>query len=407
MATPLEDRPFENYRAAISSPDYFFGRQSLLESIKRSPFRVRILLGGRRCGKTSALNAICWSLLNRTQANAQAHALPVLINLQQEQPNSLDNLRYLLIARLRETLEIYRQDNLSSFRRNYKRFLRQIPGGSISIPMFSLDVTNPDVDRALIHEDFRQDLLKLLKKLQKFEFDGVCFLFDGAEFIVQQDWANDAWSYFRALKDTDTAIKPFLGLIFSGYRNLRDYQQRVGSPLLNIAELDWLSPLEDTDATMLIAKRCQDENILLPEVEVNLVSEWSGRHPYLIQQVLNNFLNSYRKGQSCPPETLLFQQIRQHDRDFSSWWDASRSAYGFSEIEQSIYLALSQCKESSIKSLAQQTRLSLGNVADTLEVLVGTGVVLPMGNDKYKVGAKLFEEWVLQEKTPTQKLLEE
>lgn len=400
MATALTrpgDRPCENFRAAIDDPHYFFGRQTLLDAVTRSPFRVRILLGGRRSGKTSTLNAIRWSLLN-VPATQPGRALPVLFNLQQEQPKSLDNLRYLLVARLQDALETYKKGKTSNLRQSYNRLLRQLPGGGIDLFGISLEVKNPDVERELIHEDFRQDLLKLLKQLQKQQFEGGCFLIDGAEFIVTQDWANDAWSYFRALKDTDTALKPFIGLFFSGYRNLKEYQQRVGSPLLNIAELDWLSPLKESDIRALIGRRQQDENVVLTGAEIEAVITWAGGHPYLTQQVLNLLLDDRHQNKSRPIDSLIAQHIRQCDRDFSAWWSADHASYGFSQMEQTVYLALAQQQAGSVASLAKLTELSLGNVADVLEVLVGTGVVLQVEDDRYQIGARLFQQWVTQER---------
>jgi hypothetical protein len=37
-------------------------------------------------------------------------------------------------------------------------------------------------------------------------------------------------------------------------------------------------------------------------------------------------------------------------------------------------------------------------VEDTLEVLAGTGVIRQLDDERYAVGAKLFEQWVAQER---------
>ena len=58
MADSLKQRPFDNFRVTITDPPYFFGRNELLAAVQRSPFQVRILLGGRRIGKTSLLRAV-------------------------------------------------------------------------------------------------------------------------------------------------------------------------------------------------------------------------------------------------------------------------------------------------------------------------------------------------------------
>ncbi|HSF74969.1 MAG TPA: helix-turn-helix domain-containing protein [Microcoleus sp.] len=389
-----------DFRLPIDEDRYFFGRSHLLSEIERDTFRVRIILGGRRLGKTSTLNAVKRHLLGISKDERQA--FPVLFNLQQERPKSLEQFRYLLIARLQEAFAEYYAGNQANWQKTYRRFLRQIPGGSIDLglPKFGLklNVTNPDCDRSLIHEDFRQDLLKIIKQLQQKQFTGVCFLLDGSEFIVSQDWANDAWSYLRALKDTDTALKPFVGFILSGYRDLKDYQQTVGSPLLNIAEVEWLGTLTESETRSLIAYRSQEEKILLTEAEVEQVIEWAGCHPYLTQQLLNEIFDNYPQEKLQFSDNFMLHLIRQHDRDFSAWWDEDKRTYGFGKTEQTVYLALLDRREGTAETLVQTTNLSFGEVADSLEVLAGTGVIQNLGDDRYKMGAKLFEQWVVQER---------
>ena len=249
----------------------------------------------------------------------------------------------------------------------------------------------------MLHDDFRQDLLEIIRQLQKQKFDGVCFLLDGAEFIVRQDWANDAWGYLRGLKDTDTALKPFLGFLLSGYRDLKEYQQRVGSPLLNIAEVEWLGSLTESETRALLTYRSQDEQNPLTDEEKNLIIEWAGYHPYLTQQMLNTIFDNPQMGKSRVTDSLISSLIREHDRDFSAWWDEEKRTYGFGKLEQKIYLALVEQQEGTAETLAQQTHFSFGQVSDALEVLVGTGVIWRLDEERYKIGAKLFEQWVRQE----------
>lgn len=383
-----------DFKLPIADTRYFFGRNDILKAVERSPFSVRILLGGHRLGKTSLLNAIQNRFL--TSSNSDYRAFPVLFNLQQERPENLDHLRYLMIARLQEAFAEYKEGRLSNWRKSYRRLLRQISGGEIKKVGISLKVTNPDYERRLINEDFRQDLLRILKSLKKKNFVGVCYLIDGAEFIVSQEWANDAWSYLRALKDTDTALKPFVGLIFSGYQDLKDYQQKVGSPLLNIAEVEWLEALKESDVRQLIAYRRQIENIFLTSEEIEQIIEWSGGHPYLIQQLLNTIFDYKNSDQSYIIDNLINNLIRQYDGDFSAWWDNKKKSYSFTAIERSVYLALIEKRMGTTESIAQNLDLSIGEIGDAFEVLAGTGVIEKIDDEQYKIGAKIFEQWVIQ-----------
>ncbi|MBW4561006.1 MAG: ATP-binding protein [Mojavia pulchra JT2-VF2] len=377
------ERPFDNYRVAITDPSHFFGRSELINTMLKSPFQVRILLGGRRLGKTSALRAVEWNLLN-PKTNYSRHAFPVLINLQLEQPKDLDNLRYLLIARLREAIERWREVPLAEIRQMYRDFLSQIKGGEVTLSFLKqldikLNINNPDSERRLNNDSFRLAFLKTTEELRKLNFQGVCFLIDGAEFIVRQNWATDAWSYLRGLKDTDTAIKPCLGLLLSGYRDLKEYQQRVGSPLLNIAEIEWLAPLTEEETKQLISDRAEQEKISLSEDKITSVIEWSGCHPYLIQQALNLIFDSNHQQDSRA--NLIDKLLQQHDKDFSAWWNAEHLSGSFGEDERKIYSALIEKRKATAKDLAQYTSFSRAKVIDALEVIAGTGIICQLDND--------------------------
>ena len=454
MADSLKQRPFDNFRVTITDPPYFFGRNELLAAVQRSPFQVRILLGGRRIGKTSLLRAVEWNLLNLNPsesahpvepgnqpaadkvrsgwmqklfptfsnlASAQVtseqttppqkqsirdgnRAFPVFISLQVEQPKDLDSFRYLLIARLREAMNRWRSVPDAALREQYRQFLSQVAGGEVTVGFLStmnlkVNIKNPNYEKRLPHDDFRKALLETIDELRTCQFDGICFLLDGSEFVVSQTWANDAWSYLRGVKDTDTALKPFIGFLFSGYRNLKDYQQAVGSPLLNIAEVDWLTALTPANTQALIVQRSQEENLELTEKEIMTVIEWAGGHPYLTQQLLNCLFDDYQKA-SRSVDSLKHELLRQHDRDFSAWWNDPQRPYSLGETERTVYRALIECRQGTAESLSQQTRLSYGEVADALEVLVGTGVIQQVDDEVWAIGSRLFEAWVVQQPEP-------
>ncbi len=389
------ERPFDNYRVAITEPSHFFGRSELINTMLKSPFQVRILLGGRRLGKTSALRAVEWNLFN-PHTKYLRRAFPVLINLQLEQPKDLDNLRYLLIARLREAIESWQQVPVTEICQMYREFLNQIPSTKITQNFLTklgiqFNTNNSDSEKRLSNDSFRFAFLKTTEELRKINFQGVCFLIDGAEFIVRQPWATDAWSYLRGLKDTDIAIKSALGLLLSGYRDLKEYQQRVGSPLLNIAEIEWLTTLSEEDTKKLVCDRTQKENISLSQNTIADIIEFSGCHPYLIQQSLNMIFDSNQQESF----TNLTQKLLQHhDKDFSAWWNAEHLSGCFSEDERQIYSALIKKSPATPQNLANYTSFSRVKTSEALEVIAGTGVISFINDEYYILGSRLFKEWV-------------
>ncbi len=421
MYDSVGERPFDNYRTPITEPSYFFGRSELIHTMLKFPFQVRILLGGRRLGKTSALRAIEWNLLdpnNNPDRNPNSkyfrRAFPVLIDLKLEQPKDLDNLRYILIARLREAMERWREIPVTNINQMYPEFLNQVKGAEVTLNFLSslninCNINNPDTEKRLNNDNFRLAFLKTkeeLRKQKELNFQGVCFLIDGAEFIVRQTWATDAWSYLRGLKDTDIAIKSALGLLLSGYRDLKEYQQRVGSPLLNIAEIEWLTTLSEEDTRKLICDRvshmsqtyeAEKENIFLSEDAIAQIIEWSGCHPYLIQQSLNMIFDSNQQcelEQQCLDTHLINKLLQHHDKDFSSWWNAEHLSGCFSEDERKIYCTLIKQRQATPKDLAKNTSFSRFKVSEALEVMAGTGVIHLLDDESYILGSRLFQEWV-------------
>lgn len=397
MANQPVERPFDDFKTAITDPPYFFGREDLLQSMWQLPFRIRILLGGRRLGKTSAMRAIEYKLLG-SYSLKDRRPFPVFVGLEVAQPKSLDHLRYLLISQLRDAIFRWKKTPWKNLREAYFSFLRQFAEGKINTGFMEFSVKNPDHERQLGNEDFRQALLRTIEELRGWEFEGICFLLDEAEFIVRQAWANDAWSYFRGLKDNDTALKPFLGLLLSGYRDIKEYEQRVGSPLLGIAEIVWLSRLSDAETRKLITHRTKTENMALDENDIASVVKWAGGHPFLTQQMLNIIFNARTAGVNLPFEQLVKKTIRHHDHDFTGWWNVAGKSDGFGKNERAVYEALLKQREGTAESLEDPTRLSNNKVANALEVLAGTGVIVKLDEERYGISLGLFEDWVAQQR---------
>lgn len=400
MANNLKDIP--NFKLAIDDPEYFIGRASILREVCQSPREIRILLGGRRIGKTSFLQAIQWNLLD-TNFDKSIRTFPVLINLQVEQPTSIDNLRYILVSRLREAMEKWQKVPESKLREMYQSYIRQVVDGEIGVNFLQLinvkvKVENPDRERRLIHDDFRRAMLQSIDDLKKSQFNGVCFLFDRAEFIAQQkEWASDAWSYFRGLKDTEPSLKPFLGFILSGYRELKEYQQEVGSPLLNIADISWLGALTDSEVTDLILCRQKNEGIQFQEKSMPLIVDWSGGHPYLTQQIVDVIFDKFRANEKIQVNDLKNDLLQQHDHDFSKWWNIKNETGGLSDNERKVYYALISQRQGEIKKLSNNIGLSPLKTKQALEVLVGSGVIRKLNDGVYRIGSSLFEDWVNQQ----------
>jgi hypothetical protein len=392
MANIVNSRPFDNFRTAITDPEHFVGRSELLGSVLGNSRHIHILLGGRRIGKTSALRAIEWHMLD-ANGLSDRRAFPVFVSLDVEQPRDLDNFRYILLRRLRDAIERWTEAVGSTLRVIYRSYLSQVATAEVSIgSMLRLSITNPDAERKLGHDDFREALVKTIARVSDLGFDGVLFLLDEADYVVRTPWANDAWSYIRGLKDADMAVRPFLGVILSGYRYLKEYEQRVGSPLLNIAEVKWLSNLSHAESTALVALRNAREAHETTESDCSLMFELSGGHPFVLQQAANAALNNDGKPMGKALQ-LHIRRTAEIDGAFSSWWNEHGKSDGFGEAERSIYLALRRLRKASVDNLARVCQISVHSCFDALDVLCGTGVARRHEDDQYEIAGRLFEDW--------------
>ncbi len=327
------NRPFNNYRTPISDPDFFVGRQKLLKDIGKQPF-------------------------------------PVFIDLQQRQPESPDHFRYIIAKGLDNDIKEWRKNQnnekalsfpqsnpkLANLARGVCNLERFISGNlTLSTPSLSpIKVTyvlkkKKEKEKQLDAEAFEQLPGDRLPDLRKLGFTGICFLLD---IMVQKDWANRTFGYLRSIISQDFTSQ--LGLVFSGFKSLKSYQEQVGSPLSNIADIKWLEVLEPEGAKALIEHRQTEENIQLTHDGQQLLQESAGNHPYLLQQLLNALSNAQREHSREEIETIINRVMRQEHiiNIFNSWWKK------FSETEQQVYQVLSQEGKTSISALQEELFLS-------------------------------------------------
>ena len=396
------DRPSDRYRTAITEPEHFVGRDDLLARIRRSPRLFRVLLGGRRIGKTSLLRAVEWRLLQPDLA-APRRAFPVYIDLQRSEPRSLPHFRFLLIARLRQAISRWEQSRFPSTGdaiAAYQAFTRRVAEVKVGIDFLAkievkLAPNGSGMAEELSDDGFVKALVRTFAELAQWRFEGVCFLIDEAEYVIRHGWAGDAWPYLRSLKDTEMAVSPLLGIVLSGYRDLKEYRQQVGSPL-NIAYVEWLTPLRDSESEALARGRSLREHVQIDDADLAAVQTWAGAHPFLVQQLLNALFDRRSEQPSTPASGVVGALMRELNPHFSHWWNHDGRSDGFGDDERHVYRTLIEYPQSDSATLARAATLPEGRILDALDVLVGTGVAIRVDDDRVALGARLFERWVVQ-----------
>jgi len=371
----MASRPFDDYRTAIDDPEYFFGRTTLLKYFRQNFNSVQVLLGGQRIGKTSTLRAIEWSMLG-LPPDGRNSPFPVLINMQEEQPHSADQFRYLLIGRLRDAIGRYlgTSDETSwkdDLRRAYQRFVGMFDEVTIDAHLAKLKLKKPSTE---INADaFRAAIRDGIEDLQERGFRGILFLLDEAGFVTRTDWGNDAWSHIRGFKDTDP-LKGLVGLIVSGFRGVLEYQQRVGSPLKNIAKVIWMTDFEGEEANRVIARRFAEEREPIRDGDHAFLRDYSGGHPFLLQQLISILIDERRKGD--PSHEAVARRCRkEHKQIFRDWWNSEGVADGLTEDARIVYGVMPQNGRVSRDDLQNRLNMREDPFDDALDILCGSGLV--------------------------------
>ena len=126
------------------------------------------------------------------------------------------------------------------------------------------------------------------------------------------------------------------------------------------------------------------------------IEKQAGGHPMLTQRLVSSWLDS--RSRSGGPAVLdLAADLRVSlDQVFEDWWGREGVNGGFKEPERRVYHALLSLKveEASILDLADRTSQSENDCRKCLHVLCGSGVVIATGLRTYRLGARVFADWV-------------
>lgn len=392
---------FEGFKAGITDDKFFFGRQEILTEVINHPFAVRILIGAKRMGKTSFLNAVEGSLLDESASALGQHAFPIACNFSLWQPKNLAQLRYQLLWQLRNNIEQWKQPYSAGMNAGWRKFRDQLSEGELALPggLAKVKINNPSLEKELSGDVFLTDLKKYISDLERFDFSGIIFLLDDADFVIRQSWANEFSSYFRGVKE-NSAVGSCIGLVLSGYRSLKNYIQPMNSPISDIARKVFLTTLSDQAVDNLVKYRCKMNEVSLRPGFSTLLKRLAGHHPYLVNQILNfSFENIITKQEAVrfrfSSEAEFIDSLLHHfKRDFNAWWFSPEPDDSLGCEEKAVYQALIEYREGTVKSLATQTNISEINTGDALEVLATTGIIYQKDYKTYSIGSFLFERWV-------------
>ena len=216
--------------------------------------------------------------------------------------------------------------------------------------------------------------------------------------MIKQQWGDDAASYIRGICDNDEELNPFLGFIFSGFRDLKNYSQKGGvSPFANIGSKHWLCALSESEARRLVEFRANEEGVPLTENGTVKVIQLSGCHGFILQQLLNYIFDIYHHDRTISLDTLKEDSLYNHHQVFYRWWNSDNKSDGFGDEERCVYKTFMENPKRSLKEIENIMDLTHNTIVSALEVLTGTGVLRQLGGKHYEINSLLFEAWVRQE----------
>ncbi|MBN2390997.1 MAG: ATP-binding protein [Anaerolineae bacterium] len=361
-----------NYNLPVG-PEMFFGReadvQELLDAVTSTPGDSVALIGGRRMGKTSLLEALLRAFETQTMAAPDRLLLPIFLDLSGEWLGSVMDFFSLICTEVESTLS-------KRLSRDMPRELFLFQEGRPPAPAFGklLDGWS----RAVIAQTGMRLRLTLL--------------LDECERLVEQPWASDLYGALRYLLVGKTT-RALLKVVVVGSHGFLTQVRQHGSPLRNVLKYHTLRALDVQATRELVAQPTQG---ILPETIVTAVVEQSGGHPFFTQYLMYHLWKHGLEGASTETVEQIATQFPHERNDFHDWME------GIGIAGASAYRVLAQ--ENALLTEAQ-IRVALESVPpdlmQALDALCYHGLVLrDPKKERYQVAGEMFHSWFVSNVNP-------
>lgn len=365
------NNPF--YYNQPTKPEDFLGRWPLVEDISSdllNPVRADswALIGGRRFGKSSVLNALKFSLVKNSSIrdSKKRSILPVIVDLKASEKKTERNIYWRILW------ELYRALRHSS-----------IPTLDLSSALLST-VANGDREECSFMK-FEESLDDLTGRLEgSWGAARVAILLDEVEAAVNFSWTETLFDQLRSLV-YGSQLADKVKIVLTG--SIRVIQVRQsGSPLLNTINVKHLEAFSVDDIKELIAPAAG-----ISEEASIAVHDQSGGHPFIAQYLLHHL---WKKGIAQATAEQVEQTARQMRReraaDLQGWWEA------VGEDGRNAYALLTHNWQDENALIVRSSRLA--NRPDHgLTALCYHGLAIrDESGRRYRTAGTLFRDWFLQ-----------
>lgn len=367
----MKHNPY-NYNMPVG-PEMFYGRDAQLSAIVRQLLAATgdsiALIGGRRMGKTSLLEALERQLLD-PQSGRQANLLPL--------PIFLD----------------FSGEGIGSPHAFFNRVIEesQIRWAHLAADD-SLALTGQATDGAALGPALRRLLETWGRRIanQYGQQPRLILLLDECEEIVGQPWVTDLYGLLRYLLDGRTT-RPFLKVVMAGSHGFLTQVRQRGSPLENILQYHRLYAFNRAATQDLIDGPTGG---LVDAAVAAAVWQESGGHPFLAQYLLHA-LWEHGLAQGTAADVgrwaIEFPQARA---DFFKWLAAlgksGAVAYG-ALLQVDGPLNLDEARAALDAAPADMDQ--------TLEALHYHGLIQKDDQGRYQVSSGMFRRWFARNHAP-------
>ena len=193
------------WTTAIVNESLFIDRRRELENLLENIYGVVFLIGGQRMGKTSLLYAVEREL--QSLSEEPSVPFPVYISFRAKDALREEQFLFFLIRALCDNMfqsELWTKPELETLE----------------------NVIPPDGE--IQRELFQNILLNIINTALQRYYNGIVYLIDDIGYCIGKPWWDETANYIRAIKDdTSLGLRTRLGFIFSGFRELKEFSQKV------------------------------------------------------------------------------------------------------------------------------------------------------------------------------------
>ncbi len=354
-----------NYNLPVM-PKMFFGRQSNVDTLAHQLItglgNSILLIGGRRMGKTSILEALYQNLqlIVKRPSNALI-PLPVFLDLMGEGISSLEAFFHALCERSKSAVE-------------------EITSQRVNTNCTSNDGELPQQNFLNVLETWSQTALREHSRRLR-----LILLLDECEEILEHAWSIDLQRALRSLL-VRRNTKEMLKVVMAGSHRLLAQSKQHGSPLWNVLTPHRLSVLNEQSTLELIMK--PTKGCLSHETVQAIVNE-SGGHPFLTQYIMYHLWEVGIKTATSETVEQIALSFPRERSDFRDWVNC----LGPSGLI--VYSILAQTNSSlSEDIIISNSNIARLDVADALDTLCYHGLVVKETHEEtYRIGAQMFRKW--------------